>query len=214
MKKYFNYSLWVLFLIQFGIAGCDKKDADTEPAPPMVFTGILKNIQTAHPRLLLSKERLDELKTLSLTDSRLKKYASDVIAQADKDIFKQPLQHVLIGPRLLDISRECLLRVYNLAFAYRWTGNPKYLSSAVANLRNVCSFSDWNPSHFLDVAEMTHAVAIGYDWLYDDMDETERKAIKDGLIKLGLNEGKKAYAANAWWMKVDHNWNQVCNSGY
>jgi hypothetical protein len=114
---------------------------------------------------------------------------------------------------LLDKSRECLLRVYNLAFAYRWTGNPKYLSSAVANMRRVCSFSDWNPSHFLDVAEMTHAVAIGYDWLYEDMDEAARKEIKDGLIKLGLNEGKKAYAANAWWMKVDHNWNQVCNSG-
>ena len=25
-------------------------------------------------------------------------------------------------------------------------------------------FEDWNPSHFLDVAEMTFALAIGYDW--------------------------------------------------
>ena len=29
-------------------------------------------------------------------------------------------------------------------------------------------FSDWNPGSFLDVAEMTTALAIGYDWLHDD----------------------------------------------
>jgi hypothetical protein len=60
---------------------------------------------------------------------------------------------------------------------------------------------------------MTHAVAIGYDWLYPVMDQQSRDQIKAGLLKLGLDEGKKAYAGNAWWMKVDHNWNQVCNSG-
>jgi hypothetical protein len=31
------------------------------------------------------------------------------------------------------------------------------------------AFSDWNPSHFLDVAEMTAALAIGYDWLYEEV---------------------------------------------
>jgi hypothetical protein len=213
--KRINPILLIAFLIfQFSaLSSCDKTEAQPQPEPEIQLTGILKTLQKEHPRLLLTDVRLQELKTLSTTDSNLKKYAADVVAQADKDIFKSPIQHVLIGPRLLDKSRECLSRVYNLAFAYRWTENPKYLAAALANMKNVCAFADWNPSHFLDVAEMSHAVAIGYDWLYNKMDQASRDQIKTGLIKLGLNEGQKAYAANAWWAKVDHNWNQVCNSG-
>lgn len=202
----------LILLISF-LSSCKKTEAQQQPEPQIQLTGILKTLRAEHPRLLLTDARLQELKTMAATDPRLKRYAADVVNQADKDIFKSPIQHVLIGPRLLDKSRECLLRVYDLAFAYRWTGNPKYLSSAVTNLKNVCSFADWNPSHFLDVAEMTHAVAIGYDWLYNAMDQPTRDQIKAGLIKLGLNEGQKAYASNAWWARVDHNWNQVCNSG-
>ncbi|MBC8004522.1 MAG: heparinase II/III family protein [Verrucomicrobia bacterium] len=211
VSQILNLTIFILLLSTLSF--CQKSEAQPEVEPELELTGILKTLHKDHPRLLLTNVRLQELKILSSKDPKLKKYAADVIAQADKDLFKSPIEHVLIGPRLLDKSRECLNRVYNLSFAYRWTNNPKYLSSAIANMKNVCSFADWNPSHFLDVAEMTHAVAIGYDWLYHSMDQPTRNQIKAGLIKLGLEEGKKAYASNAWWMKVDHNWNQVCNSG-
>ncbi len=215
MQKLNQLILISIFVFQLSsLTSCEKKEKIApEKVPEIKLTGILSTMQREHPRLLLTDVRLAELKTLSNTDIKLKKYATDVISQADKDIFKSPLEHVLIGPRLLDKSRECLSRIYNLAFAYRWTGNAKYLSPAISNMRTVCAFADWNPSHFLDVAEMTHAVAIGYDWLYNDMDQPVRDLIKAGLIKLGLEEGKKAYNTNAWWTKVDHNWNQVCNSG-
>jgi hypothetical protein len=208
----------IIFILLFGLLQLSALSSCKKPEQPVLepeikLTDILTTLQKEHPRMLLTDTRLQELKTLSNTDAKLKKYAADVVAQADKDLFKSPIQHVLIGPRLLDKSRECLSRVYNLAFAYRWTGNEKYLSSAISNMRTVCAFNDWNPSHFLDVVEMTHAVAIGYDWLYNKMDQSTRDQIKSGLIKLGLNEGKKAYAANAWWMKSEFNWNQVCNSG-
>ena len=194
--------------------GCKKNTATADPVIELPkLTGILSTLQLAHPRLLLTDARLQELKTMSATDDRLKKYASDVIAQADKDIFKSPILHVLVGSDMLDKSRECLLRVYDLAFAYRWTGNEKYLAAAESNLRVVCAFSDWDPPHFLDVAEMTHAVAIGYDWLYTKMDAPLRDQVKASLIKLGLHEGNLAYASTAWWANSEFNWNQVCNSG-
>ena len=194
--------------------GCKKNTATADPVIELPkLTGILSTLQLAHPRLLLTDARLQELKTMSATDDRLKKYASDVIAQADKDIFKSPILHVLVGSDMLDKSRECLLRVYDLAFAYRWTGNEKYLAAAESNLRVVCAFTDWDPPHFLDVAEMTHAVAIGYDWLYPKMDAQLRDQVKASLIKLGLHEGNLAYASSAWWANSEFNWNQVCNSG-
>ena len=205
---------FVLIASSLLFTGCKKNAATADPViEPPKLTGILSTLQLAHPRLLLTDARLQELKTLSLTEDRLKKYASDVIAQADKDIFKSPIQQVLVGSDMLDKSRECLLRVYDLAFAYRWTGNEKYLAAAESNLRVVCAFTDWDPPHFLDVAEMTHAVAIGYDWLYNKMDAPLRDQVKASLIKLGLHEGNLAYASAAWWANSEFNWNQVCNSG-
>jgi hypothetical protein len=117
-----------------------------------------------------------------------------------------------IGPRLLSVSRECLRRIYALALAYRWTGEEKYAGKAVDNMLSVCAFNDWNPSHFLDVAEMSHAVGLGYDWLYSYMDTETQEKIKAGLIKNGLNQGLEAYKS-AWWVKSEFNWNQVCNGG-
>ena len=47
-------------------------------------------------------------------------------------------------------------------------------------------FSDWNPSHFLDVAEMTFALAVGYDWLYDQLDRASRKEIRTAIVDKGV----------------------------
>jgi hypothetical protein len=176
------------------------------------FTGILQNMKADHPRLMLSNERVEELKTLRKTDPILDKYINAVVASANSIVTKAPLQRVLIGPRLLDVSRELLNRTSHLALAYRFTGDKKYLDAAVVNMKTVCAFSDWNPSHFLDVAEMTNGVALGYDWLYNDLTQADREIIREGLKIKGLNEYKKAYST-AWWAKGDNNWNQVCNGG-
>jgi len=110
MKKYLTICFIALFLFNGAtLSGC-RKNPIVEVSPvelPKLF-GILSTLKIEHPRLLLTDVRLQELKTLSNTDTRLKKYAADVVAQADKDIFKSPIQHVLIGPRLLDKSREYL----------------------------------------------------------------------------------------------------------
>jgi len=35
-------------------------------------------------------------------------------------------------------------------------------------------FPDWFPKHFLDTAEMTAALGVGYDWLFDFLSAEER----------------------------------------
>ena len=88
--------VWLVVLLV--VTGCQKNAATADPVVELPkLTGILSTLQMAHPRLLLTDARLQELKTMSATDDRLKKYASDVIAQADKDIFKSPILHVLVG---------------------------------------------------------------------------------------------------------------------
>ena len=48
------------------------------------------------------------------------------------------------------------------------------------------SFPDWNPQHFLDVGEMTMALAIGYDWLYDSLQPDTRRVVREAIIEKDL----------------------------
>jgi len=173
---------------------------------------ILKTLDRNHPRLMLKDEELKRLKQRHEEDEVLQKCVKDVLEEADDCAGKSMLTYRKIGPRLLHVSRECLHRIYALGLAYRWTGEEKYAVKAVDNMLTVCAFEDWNPSHFLDTAEMSHAVGLGYDWLYSYMDAGTREKIKAGLIRNGLEPGLTAYK-KSWWVRSEHNWNQVCNGG-
>ena len=173
---------------------------------------VLKTLDKNHPRLMLKDDSLQSLKARYAEDKVLQKCIRDVINSAESYINKPVLKYKKIGPRLLSVSRECVSREYALALAYRWTGDEKYAKKAVDNMLAVCAFEDWNPSHFLDTAEMSHAVGVGYDWLHSYMDADTRAKIKAGLIKNGLEEGLIAYR-KLGWARSEHNWNQVCNGG-
>ena len=175
---------------------------------------VLETLDKGHPRLMLKDKDLESLKKQHPKDEVLQKCVRDVLRQADEYLDRPVLTYRKIGPRLLSVSRACLDRIYHLALAYRWTGEEKYAKKAVENLKAVCAFKDWNPSHFLDTAEMSHAVGVGYDWLYHYMDKSTRDEIKSGLIKNGMEPGIAGYKGRgAGWTRTAFNWNQVCNSG-
>ncbi|MHC4259575.1 MAG: heparinase II/III domain-containing protein [Planctomycetota bacterium] len=175
---------------------------------------VLKTLDKGHPRLMLKDKDLETLKKQYAKDKVLQKCLRDVIKQADEYLNRPVLRYKKIGPRLLSVSRACVHRIYHLGLAYRWTGEEKYAKKAAENLLAVCAFKDWNPSHFLDTAEMSHAVGVGYDWLYHYMDKKTRDHIKLGLIKNGMEPGVAAYKGRgAGWTRTAFNWNQVCNSG-
>jgi dienelactone hydrolase len=174
---------------------------------------VLATLDPGHPRLMLKDVDLGRLKASYPDDPALQKCWRDVQKQADACLRKGPLVYEKIGPRLLHVSRDCLDRVYALGLAYRWTGDGKYAAKAKENLLEVCAFADWNPSHFLDVAEMSHAVGVGYDWLYGYLGEPTRDQIRAALIEKGLKPGIEVYDNNGWWVQSEFNWNQVCNGG-
>jgi Heparinase II/III-like protein len=173
---------------------------------------VLTTLDKSHPRLLLKDRDLEKLKEQYAQDELLQKCIRDVLRDANACADRPMLKYKKIGPRLLSVSRECLHRIYALGLAYRWTGQEKYARKAAENMLTVCAFKDWNPSHFLDVAEMSNAVGLGYDWLYSYLDAATRQKIKAGLIKNGMEAGLKAYKS-AWWVHSEFNWNQVCNGG-
>ncbi|MBQ9819467.1 MAG: hypothetical protein IJM60_04225 [Bacteroidales bacterium] len=128
----------------------------------------------SHPRILLLKGEEKALKKQVNADPYWKKIQADLIREADRIVELPVNQRIKIGKRLLSVSRENLRRVFDLSYAYRMTGQKKYALRAEQEMLAAAAFSDWNPSHFLDVGEMTMALAIGYDWLYDKLSPASR----------------------------------------
>src|SRR5207248_2029286 len=117
------------------------------------------------------------------------------------------------GLRLLETSRRVMGRIYTLALVYRLNAEPRYAQRAWQELAAAADFKDWNPRHFLDTAEMTHAFAIGYDWLYDYWTPEQRATLRTAIVEKGIKPALEIENKKAWWAATSYNWNQVCNGG-
>lgn len=164
-----------------------------------------------HPRILMLKGEENTLKSKIAAEPLLASLHKAILQESDRMLPQPVLTRNQIGRRILHTSREAIRRVLYLSYSFRMTGDDKYLRRAEKELLAMAALADWNPSHFLDVAEMTTAVSIGYDWLYPNLGETSRKqiaaAIRDKGIAPSLN------SQNNGWLRGTNNWNQVCNGG-
>jgi hypothetical protein len=164
-----------------------------------------------HPRILMLKGDEDVVKKNIAADKTWSKVHQAIIDEGNNLLTVEPIKRIQIGRRLLDKSREALRRLFILSYDYRMTGQQKYLDRGEKEMLTIAAFSDWNPPHFLDVAEMTMAMSIGYDWMYNRLSQNARQTIREAIIKKGIDPSLDA--KNNSWLKAEHNWNQVCNAG-
>ena len=174
---------------------------------------ILTTLRRGHPRLYLLDSDLPEVKQAIAQDPVVKAMYQNLEAEAEKMLAEPPAQYKLIGPRLLSQSRAALKRISTLAGLYRLDGDRRKAERARGELLAISAFPDWHSPHFLDTAEMTHAAAIGYDWLYPFLSAQDRAVTRKAIVTKGLEAGLKVYASGGWWTRTPYNWNQVCNGG-
>jgi hypothetical protein len=174
--------------------------AQTVPDPP-----------AQHPRIMLLAGEEKKIQQTIQSDPAWRKMHEAILAESDAIINLAPIERIQIGRRLLDKSREALRRIFHLAYSYRLTNDARYAQRAEKEMLAIAKFSDWNPTHYLDVGEMTMAMAIGYDWVYPTLSSQSRKEISQAIIEKGLKTSQDDRYNS--WLRTTNNWNQVCNAG-
>ena len=180
---------------------------------------VLSGLRAGHPRLLFTDEQLAAALADAKIDPLRAQLHKRIVALAEKEHGTQPVKRLLTGSHMLEQSRTALGRVLTCAMAFRLTKDWRFLDRAKKELFATAGFADWNPSHFLDVAEMSLAFAIGYDWLHDHLSPRERARLKAAMMEKSLSFALAAYGSarptdkRLWFVKSRNNWNQVCNAG-
>lgn len=166
-----------------------------------------------HPRLLVTPDTWQQIRDRAAADPAYRVLVDQVITTARARLETPPPTRTLTGKRLLFVSRRVLTDAIWLSLAYHLTGEKPFLEIAERNLAAAAAFPDWNPSHFLDVAEMSAALALGYDWLRDDLSPAARTALRDALVEKGIRPALDPESRDNWWHTRKMNWNQVCLGG-
>ncbi len=162
-----------------------------------------------HPRLLATLAGLETLRRNAGREPG-KSLAAKIVRNADALLLQEPIGHQLVANRLLYTARQIQSRIHDLGVAYWLTGNPDYAACAIRQMEIAADFPDWNDAvSFLDAAEMTAALAIGYDWFWKHLNPAQRKKIADAMIHKGL---RRSFAVRHGWINSPGNWNAVCHS--
>jgi hypothetical protein len=179
---------------------------------------ILARVRKDHPRVMATSADFTALRQLRTQNTQYEAWYQKLRAAGEKTLAAPPSKYEIPdGLRLLATSRRVLERVSQLAMLYQLDGERRWAERAWSEMEAAANFPDWNPRHFLDTAEMTHAFAIGYDWLYNVWTPEQRTVLRNAMVTKGLDPTLEAYrgdgAGQGWWVKSEHNWNQVCHGG-
>lgn len=170
-----------------------------------------------HPRLFLSDADLLKLRAdlASGANPQLTALHGQMMQAAKRfGLEKKPLSYdpATSKQTLLPTIRRAMQRIVSAAYAWRFTGEKKYLDHALADIHCVCdNMEAWNSQYFLESAEMALTLGIAYDWLLPQLDAVTREKLLTTLrtqaFDLTLDPKK------GWFYRVSHNWNHVCNAG-
>jgi len=173
----------------------------------------LHQLRAAHPRLILLDSDLDRLKVLIRENPVAHRTYLDLEKESERLVTTPVSEYKFVGPRLRVQTRRVLDRVSTIALIYRLTSREPLLRRAVAELRAAAGFRDWNPAIFVETAEMAHAFALGYDWLYNSLSADERVWMRDAIAGKALDPVIAIYQREGGWPHDHFNANMICNAG-
>lgn len=173
-----------------------------------------KLTKDCHPRLILDAAEFRQLKERVSDGGAVGKLHDHMMTVADASVADEKRFTSVRNAKGKSLACPILNRLVSCAYAYKMTGAKKYRDKAIADLNDVCSFDGWYVRSYLDVSQVSAAVAITYDWLYDSLPKSLKAKVVYALKTFALETSRMSDRHEyTWWYKRIGNWNQVCNAG-
>ena len=151
------------------------------------------------PRIILTDAVLERLRSLHGQDTDQSADIDRLVADAEAF-----LQEPTIGsefaqtypnqPEYLHrLGEKTVERLTTLGLAWRVTGDPRFAARGRDELLGLSKLDTWYPGHFLGLSRISLAVALGYSWLGDALDDDDRQTIRSALVDKAVREGVEVY---------------------
>lgn len=192
-------------------------------------THVARQIAARHPRLLFDVAEVPVIRQRASVPV-LQPIARRLLQRADRHLTASPIVPSITKrgepdpsgeQKGLAAARALQGRVLTHAMAFTLTGERKYRDAAVAELRH--AINDWRiwvdtahaPPYDLMTGEICLTFGLAYDWLYHDLTADERRELRTGVERRGLQAylDSAAGARLPSFFTARHNWNPVCNGG-
>ncbi len=176
-----------------------------------------------HPRILFTNDSFGLFQVGINSEPWLNSRWKRLEENAQVLLDQPPVPYRKERHRLLRACQQAGEHILTLAIAYHVTGKQRYAQRLWQELEQVCTqWPDWNPYHFLDTGEMAMAVAVAYDWLYDNWDAEQKRILETALMERALKPiledyldlpRERASGMSPGWLGYRNNWSLVCSGG-
>jgi len=144
-------------------------------------SSLKKELEGVHPRVFLTQAEIDTLKLKAKTQKELWQTAIGRVRALTNEPPPPPAE-------LRRAQNEVGLGISEAAFAYKMTGEKKYLDAAKKYMEAACSYDVWGyasnkPNVDLAAGHLLYGMGWGYDLLYNDLTKAERDKYRDKLAK-------------------------------
>ena len=119
----------------------------------------------------------------------------------------------------LQAARAVQGRVLDLLIAHHIDPNTAYRDRSIEELKGLANWSAWvDPCHNhvpadLCTAEAAVAVAVGLDWLWEDLAAGDRKRMLLAVSTKAIGPYLQGVKQGVFWSNCYHHWNAVVNGG-
>lgn len=188
----------VFFTLFLVVAGCKTNIAfaDTIPAA-------MKRFVDVHPRLYMTAELQKALKE-KMNIQPYSGLLEKLRVIADKAVQSGAPAYIPGSGYDEQLwQRRVGNAIPELAMAYCMTGMTKYLNAARDYMLASASYPTWGIGDIdnkdLATGHQLYGIALGYDWLYADLDAASRDSIRNCLIKRGGQLNDFLLKKQVWW---------------
>lgn len=133
-----------------------------------------------HPRLMLRSGDITAMREMRTTSAAGRAAHEKILAAAERVVE----QEVVSAP--LSIAPiEVMERIFFLSYSYLTTDDMRYARRAEQEMLSISAMTEWG-SLPTDVATLTMALSIGYDWLYRALPVHSRSIIGTAIYEKAL----------------------------